>query len=419
MDPDTLFKKWGFNRYPFKEFSAELVKDAQSIFFEPPYFKEILSDPLTPKSSIVFGHRGEGKSTICDMIKLELKNNKSAQTLVVPHQDFSGWDRERIDKLTLEDHLERIIGNALKVLLEAIVKDMGIFKKISETSYSSLQWFMLKFYSTAEYSEMEKQLIKIMNSNVGNERLKRYTGRVRRSFRKKSIEINIMDGDQDRLSGIIKYFFKLFGPSVPGTKGLKNLSAMELIKKFKELILEIGFDSIYVLVDKVDEDEVSSQSEEIVAKIISPLVTSLRYLEIDKVATKLFLPMQVKTILGSNVRTDRILTRDINWNEQLMLSVFQKRLLAFSNNRINSLDKFLDPEIRDEFQNKIIHFSGSYPRNMIRILDFIITELCEAEENPEIISSVAIKKGLEHFLNVRLAERDAEEYIKRVGEFDI
>lgn len=403
-------------------YTAEHEQDLQLFFLEPPYFKDVFGDPAAPSSSIVFGHRGEGKSTICNMINYELQKDESNKVLVVPYMDFSAWNEKEIRELSLKHHLERILGLSVEKLIEEAKQDVRILENLESNSRSVLQWFVLRFLPAAEYQQVERKLIALFDSLSQTQRIKRFGDigfrRIGSYLRRKKIEFEKVADSESKIVQATKAILTLLGPSIPGSKDLRNETMLGLLHRFKGLILSAGFASMYILVDKVDEIEACSGNYDIVAKLVSPMVTSLRYLETKKVATKLFLPMQVREILGSRVRTDRILTRNISWSKESLSAMLRKRLLAFSDNKIETLEPFVEPDIWNAFEQKLFYYAALCPRNLIRITDHVIAELCELEQNPNLISEAAVDLGIKHFLSVRMGEEDAGEYQIRLRESD-
>lgn len=50
----------------------------------------------------------------------------------------------------------------------------------------------------------------------------------------------------------------------------------------------MGFDSVYVLVDKIDETDVTGGDSKKAARLVTPLLTNIKLLELDTVAFKFF-----------------------------------------------------------------------------------------------------------------------------------
>lgn len=420
MDSDTLFKKWGFIKHPFKVFDAEDEQNLQQFFIEPPYFKEILGDSEKPNSTMVFGYRGEGKSTLCKMIDYELRNNTSNRILIVPYYDFSCWGEKRIKELSLDDHLERILGLCVETLIAEVEKDTRILETLQSRDRSILQWFVLRFLPETEYQQVEYRLIALFDRLPQSGQIKRYGGmglrRIRSYLRRKKVEFERIPKSESKIVQIIAAILAILGSSIPGSETLRNETMLGLLKRLRNLVITAGFTYICILVDKVDESEACSGNRRNVARLISPMVSSLDYLRTKKVATKFFLPFEVKEILGNQVRTDKTRTRTINWSKENLAAMLRKRLLSFSNNKIQTLEPFVDTTLWQVFEQKLYYYSALCPRNLIRIMDHIIAELCELEQDPSKITKSAMELGIQHFLSIRMGEEDAGEYQNRLRE---
>jgi len=415
MDSETLTINWGFISNPFKTYSAEHEKDPQPFFVEPPYFKDILGDLAAPTSSIVFGNRGEGKSTICRMVNYELTQIGKNKILIVLYTDFSEWDKKDIEELSIENHLNKILGLSVEKFIQEIEKDDSILDEFDTNNLSMLEWFILRFLPAADHQEVEKKLNTILDSLYRTKRIKRLGSkgfwRTKSYLRRKRVEFEKIGTESIHIN-IIKAILTLF--SSPIEKNLRNETMQRLLARFRNLVISAGFSSIYILIDKADETEACSGNNNLIAKLVSPITTSLIFLETDKVATKLFLPIQVKETLGGRIRIDRILTRDIFWSDESLREMLKKRLLAYSDNKIDTLRGFVDSKIWDYFEKQLFFYAASSPRNLIRFMDIVIADLCELKQSPKLITKDAIDLGIKHFLNLRLLEDDAEDYQKRL-----
>jgi len=122
MLPDELTKKWGFSHNPFSEHAAEdevrILKFDPCIFFiPPPYFDEIVDDPERPKSCVVLGDRGAGKTYVCNRMKQAL-SKKLIKLLLIDYSEFSenneAFDETILDEVSLNFHIDKIINLLLK-----------------------------------------------------------------------------------------------------------------------------------------------------------------------------------------------------------------------------------------------------------------------------------------------------------------
>lgn len=422
MDRKSLSIQWGFHKYPFETFIAEQEKDLDSYFIEPPYFQDILGNPDNPISSIVFGRRGDGKTAIFNMLLHNMKNDSSHNPFVVEYTDFSAWTSKEVKQATLDLHLEKILGLAVDILLREIEQNPEIIDKFTDDELSRLQWYILRFLPRAEHSQIENRLNNIFDLKKKSKKILHIGGKGYRRLisllRRKRFDLEYFSDSESTIAQGFKAIIIILAPSMPGGKDLQNETMLSIFNKFRELVLSADFSSIYILIDKVDETGVTSGDFRLTASLISPIIKSINFLEIDKVATKFFLPNWTREFLGSDLRTDRILTRDTSWNLNRLERMLQERLSAFSDEKITSLEPFVDPNVWPTFMKKIFFYSAMSPRNLLRLLDHIIAELCEIEEEPSIITQVGLDSGIKHFQNIRLRELDSKEYTDRLRDLE-
>ena len=81
-----------------------------------------------------------------------------------------------------------------------------------------------------------------------------------------------------------------------------------------------------------------------------------------------------------------------------------------------TLDERLDAPIRETFYEAIFHYSAENPRNMLRLLDSILTELADSEENPAVITEQAARRGIDKFVAMRSNESDGDAYVARLRQ---
>jgi len=422
MNSDELLLRWGFSQNPFKIYTAEKEHNIDRIFLEPPYFNHILSNPLSPSSSIAFGYRGEGKSTLCKMVEYKINADFEQQVLLIKYTDFSAWSEKDVPTISLDDHLEKLIGLILAEFIRKVENDITLLEKLGSRELSLLQWYILRFLPAYEYKQVEDNLIRLLDRLPESHKLKRVSKkgfrRVKSYLRRKRVEIEKVSDSESVVNQIVKALLVIFGPSIPESKKLKNETLLNLLGKLRDVVMSVGISSIIITVDKIDETHVYSRNPELAFQLISPLITSIPYLELDKVATMLFLPYRMKDLLGSSIRTDRILTRTITWTNDGLKSLLRKRLIAFSSEKIDSLQPYIEPRIWKDFENNLFFYSAQCPRNMIRLLDFIISDHCEIDPGSKLITAASMKSGIDHFYGLRTTEQDSEEYENRLIQAD-
>jgi hypothetical protein len=225
-----------------------------------------------------------------------------------------------------------------------------------------------------------------------------------------------MSGDQSVIVGAIKLTLVLLAPAMPTAAQSAAQDELQSLRTLLAILNSMDVSGIVVLVDRLDETPLLGRRPDLMADLIRPLLSSMPYLELEGVGTKFFLPRQVFLDLRREIRTDRILTRHISWSDNSLREVLSKRLMVFSDNRVSSLSEFVEPETQEVFDRSVMFYAAKNPRNMLRILDSIVTEVCNLHDKAERIDRLGLESGIREFLRIRTSEGDASEYEGRLKE---
>src|ERR1051325_2827831 len=93
MSLETLLNHHGFLRHPFEHWIAEDEDELEEWFVAPPFLNRILGYDLhrnrapRPRSHVVFGKLGAGKTAICMKVERELLT-RASNSLILPYKDF-------------------------------------------------------------------------------------------------------------------------------------------------------------------------------------------------------------------------------------------------------------------------------------------------------------------------------------------
>ncbi|MDD2754387.1 MAG: P-loop NTPase fold protein [Methanothrix sp.] len=383
MIPDDLTRMWGFSLNPFGTSSAEIEEqtlkfNAKSFFINPPYFQRIVGDPRHPTSTIIIGDRGSGKSIICSRVRQELLKIKSAKILVVDYMPFSdlSFKDTYLENISLEYHINKIIKLCLNSFIKELEESPYLLDNLDSYDKISLIWFIDKYHCKYPYKHP-----------FNHENL--FVASIRKIKNKANLELN--------RSALDKRF--------------EALGGLDLLGNLKDLIKGAGFISIYILIDKLDENRLSHAK---IGRFILPLLTSLEYLELDDIATKLFIPTEIGHQLRYSIRSDRIDVFNLHWDNRTLLEMLSKRLMAYSEGKINTLKSFVESDIADFFENTILYYSANNPRNLLRLINTIIYEFCDSEVSTTYITKWAIINGVREFWAQRNIEYDSQIYLTRL-----
>jgi hypothetical protein len=191
-------------------------------------------------------------------------------------------------------------------------------------------------------------------------------------------------------------------------------SPLALFDEFVKLVVRLGMSSTVVTIDKVDETQLALINEELVADSLKPLLSHLGILELPHAAFKFFLPQFVIKRLGTTLRTDRIATRTIAWDDAGLTSLLERRLAAFSDGRVSTLREITDHSYSEQIMPDLLKHSGQRPRDMLRLMDLVVAEQCELGQADARIGSIAFERAVQHFRTIRTGELDGDEYVRRI-----
>jgi hypothetical protein len=162
------------------------------------------------------------------------------------------------------------------------------------------------------------------------------------------------------------------------------------------LVKAAGKQSIYVLIDKVDETPTTNNNAEASYKLVRPLLTDLELLGLNGFAFKFFLWDKVEEhYRNGDARPDRVPIYNIRWERRSLQVLLGRRLEAFSEGHIKSFAA-LAPEVAKP-DASICLFANLSPRNTVRIGERIFAHQAELTKATKVIATRAFHQGLSEF----------------------
>ena len=159
------------------------------------------------------------------------------------------------------------------------------------------------------------------------------------------------------------------------------------------LIRQIGFKSIYILVDKLDETEKTGNDPEKTYQLLKPIVKDLELLGLSGYGFKFFLWDKIEPFFREDARPDRISQYNLKWSRSLLEKVLSKRLIAFSNDNIRKFEDILSEPVGYPIDTVLCVLANKSPRNLIRLCEKIFSVQAEIDPDSSKKSSDAIDKG--------------------------
>lgn len=391
---------------PFARFSAEEEIDLRSIFLKPHYYDTLKSNARQGNSRILVGQRGLGKSATIHMLFDDLKANKTLPLLITRYEGIPLTNNKGY-------FLYMILQSLSKRIAEHLYKRPKDAKKLNKNQKNELAFLIELFYDDEIAEEYLKEAKSIRAKKRGN---------WFRRFFNKNLELinNVVDGAVAITTSIIRQsiglpesinsipilIFKeltideIHSLTMEDVVDKGNDKLLSLLKLEIEIALALGYDSIVVLFDKIDEfSEVNSDINK-VADFTLPILTDTDLLYTNKLSIVFSLWSEVKRTLNSRgVRFDKFQDIDISWRDPELEQLIDKRLKYYSINKnvpvtLKSLVPF------DNDRKIIIDLADGSPRSLISLMNRLYEEeIRDGSEEDRIssFSSATISKGLIEF----------------------
>jgi hypothetical protein len=317
----------GNNPFALKqaEFEGDLLTE---YFVEHPAFNQIL-DREHPRSSILFAPRGAGKSSALKMFTTHWQGRVTARPLFVYLTDWLPFLEQRptIEQISIRDHLHELLRRTVQALARQRLSRPAA--SIPPTSAEYLAWLC---DTQSQYLTPDEQQALAQP----------------RSLCQPSANAHTIYSN----------------PAFPIIEHLHLLAST---------VRALGYTSCYVLIDNIDELPQTVADADAGARIIAPLIGTIRLHEVPGLAFKYFIPSEVYIILREQhlLREDRMNCSSLHWEPEQLTDLLRNRLAAFSDNRIDSLAPFAEPDILDIDERLSRAVVGS-PRHLLNLGEWLL-----------------------------------------------
>ncbi len=175
------------------------------------------------------------------------------------------------------------------------------------------------------------------------------------------------------------------------------------LRKLSDIAVKLGYKSVYVLIDRIDETSLTNADAQKAYDFIRPLISDLHVLETPNVAFKFFLWDQIKShYVADGARPDRVKIYSLNWSFVEISKMLTARLRAFSSGRVESFNELMDSELNTH--SLVCYIAGSSPRDLIRVCGRVVDEQVRMEPDSEKIMSDKMWLGVRNFCEERSEE---------------
>jgi DNA-binding response OmpR family regulator len=336
----------GQNPFAVKQADQE-GDDLQAYFVEHPAYNAILDDRF-PHNTILHAPRGAGKSSSRRMFEQYCRNRADLlRPLLVELTDWRAIvDRAgSIEQLRLEHYIETLLAQTLAAL--AADEPHAWRRPPDDPDMAGyLNWLCL----ACAQDLAPKQ---------------------RRMFHTRGWIV-----EQD-LSALDEYH-------------LLRLSPAQTLTVLSELLQAMGYQSCYIVIDRVDEITEIVAHWSLGARVLEPIIGNLRLIEIPGLAFKYFIPSEIVDVLRElgSLRTDRIRCFELHWSghegQTLLRELLQNRLRHFSDGKIESLASRATLDFRDIDEQLVAAAQGS-PRRLLNLGELLFQACADSADDDNLL----------------------------------
>jgi hypothetical protein len=405
MAEKEFLARLGFSENPFQFTNADEEELLQSYFIAPPYFSSVWGNPDAPQSHVIFAPRGGGKSAQRRMIEFSAQENDVFGITYDRFEQLSGVD---LQTLGVDYHLRNIIRLALLgFLLEH--KERGV----QAPAFSRLERQQIEILCQNYLGKLTKlEAIQASNS------LKTLSSKAKEFLKSWSGPLNALIAAALATHGLGPA--KLEPGQIDQHEGIGGSTKAHL-EVVRDLIKSIGFRSVYVLVDKVDESPETGNDAEASFLLVRPLLRDLELLQMQSLGFKFFLWDKLEPHYRHYARPDRLQQFELSWSQEDINKMLSRRLEVFSDGKVKDLGQLTDAALAKPLQTTVVIFSAGSPRDMIRICQEMLSEQLRIDLTSSRIGLEAIFAGIAKFCMLRAKELMPSEIfaeLTKVGRVD-
>lgn len=367
-----LLRRHRFEGHPFDTWIAESERNLPEWFVPPAFLPNIAGDSggttLLPRSHLVFGRPGDGKTAIRLTLERELES-RAPNALVLRYTDFSrplAVDR----RPPVGEHIEELLRLGTIALISVWQSEPDRYTALSAGHKSELAWLVDRYYE-----QLPPQVRETYAGRISplNNRIRRFlTQGVRIAVDAYNATVSILK--QEKIEPI-----QWASPSATGQTALDD--PFMRLQRFWGVVNAFRIDAVWVLVDKVDESP-GTQGAEAIFKcvadlLLTPTVMEYRVDEKQVICFKVFLthPAELGPMLKvAGFRPDRVKVETISWTRRDLDQAMTKRLGHYSNLNVTSFDALCAAEAIGT-HDRLLDECGLRPRTLFRMAHEIFAQL--------------------------------------------
>jgi hypothetical protein len=385
LNRETWLQKMGFiNADPFDHTAhfAECDPYRKECFEEFPYYGEVKGSLRSPGPVLIYAARGGGKSALRCQIEEEWNDtliSDNFRILPVVYDNFGLVLKsadDNYEKITLDHHLEQLIGLIISRLLDAVSQEDSLISlnNLEKGERRLLIWYIRHFARSLHYSQRNEALGRLggLQYFVRSDHLLRMLVNLSRL-------LPAAEHFADTIMGILA--------SAPIREADPHeMSMVKLLADLIKLCCQTGIDGVCVLMDNLDGADPRGEEDFRAAfHLARPLCNThgLQVHKIENLIFKIFVPEEIYATARGSFRSE-LGERHIEWqssdNEELspLHRVLENRLRVYSREAAyqTGMYRSLSPLVEENISHSIDKWfveTARTPRELITLGDAMLS----------------------------------------------
>ncbi|MBK9710157.1 MAG: helix-turn-helix domain-containing protein [Kouleothrix sp.] len=354
----------GFSSNPFEFWEADRETTLSSYFVRAEWFDALRGDTKRPRSAVLFAPRGHGKSSHrLEIARLCGEASATDPALIVQITEYDWIMAEGLERVTSQRYLQYVARRAALALWDGLQRSQG-----RRAAFAADARHLLRLHGLLRWSAGAGALLP---------------------------QLDLPAADLPALA--LQY--RLNAPPDTLPEALVDAAAgyyghaqqTEILGDLVQLAQAARYASIYVLVDRVDEDALTEHNTDATLRLIQPLISNLHMIEFPGLAFKFFLPDHIgEAMLQQRVSRieERVPTYTLTWHDSDLHELLALRLRYYSRlgatGDIGAVNAFQDLCERGcDADAMLVAAAQGSPRRLIMLANKVIEAHCQVADDLE------------------------------------
>lgn len=385
---------------PFASFTTENEGSIFAKTFVKPNDYESILDNFSQKNSIILtGDRGTGKTALIKDLLSKVDDNTSILSHIV---DFSSLQTN----YQLNDFYKFVISNLSVSIFSSLADRRSRIGKLNKEEKLLLCYLLKYFVPQISKSSLREKIARVQipwhvraYKKVENvvRAIFNYGATVGGSFVDEYIAKHFTGLPPLSDSVKIKDFFPELPINVEDEFIDQDVS-YQLIVRICSLSQKLGFSSVILIFDRVDEDARFANDAEAISEFIVKILTDNKFLLEEKLQVVFSSWITPFNYIKDQVRTQKHYCPNLTWSFEDLKKALNQRLKVYSDGKVSDFRNLFSDDVTQGDLDELLTIANGNPRDLWHIFAALFRSQFESDFSVNRIHKHAIPRALIHFV---------------------